>query len=164
MNLESAMAGAIMIAICIVPFISMSRGRKKRDKQMLLSLTEIAKQHDCQISQHEFCGDFVIGIDEIKNFIFFHKHLKNRVIEQFIDLANIKNCKVINLSRSIKTEEGIQKVIDKLELAFIPTSKDKSEITLEFFNSDVTTQLYGEFPTIEKWSKHINDRLKLNKQ
>lgn len=162
MDLNSAIAGAIMIAICILPFISMSRSRKKRDKQMLQSLTEIAKQHYCQISQHEFCGNFVIGIDEIKNSIFFHKHLKNNIIEQFIDLTNIKNCKVINLGRSIKTEEGIQKVIDKLELAFIPTSKDKSEITLEFFNSDVTTQLYGELPTIEKWSKLINDRLKYN--
>jgi hypothetical protein len=162
MDLNSAMAGAIMIAICILPFISMSRGRKKRDKQMLQSLTEIAKQHNCQISQHEFCGDFVIGIDEIKNSVFFHKHLRDKTIEQFIDLASIKNCKIININRAIKNHEGTHKVIDKLELVFIPASKNKSEITLEFFNSDVTTQLYGELPTIEKWSKLINDRLKYN--
>ncbi|HET6245272.1 MAG: hypothetical protein H0V01_02025 [Bacteroidetes bacterium] len=138
MDLGSAIIGAILIAICIVPFILMSRGRKKREKQILQSLTDIAVQHNCQISQHEFCGDFVIGIDEAKNFVFFHKQRKDRVIEQFIDLAKIQNCKVINSNQTITNKDGNYKVIDKLELSFIPIAKEKTEITLEFFNSDVS--------------------------
>lgn len=163
MDLGSTIVGAIIIIICIVPFILMSQSIKKRKRQMLQSLTKIATQHYCQITQYEFCGDFIIGIDKIKNFVFFYKKLKDKEVEQFIDLDNIQNCKVINLNRTITNKDGNHKVIDKLALDFIPISKDKTEITLEFFNSDVSIQFSGELQSIEKWSKLINDQLKYNK-
>ncbi len=60
----------------------------------------------------------------------------------------------------LKSKDGNQKMIDRLELCFISKAKDKPEIKLEFFNADVHPQLYGELQTVEKWSKLINGRLK----
>lgn len=163
MDLGSITIGAILLAICIVPFIIMSMGKSKREKQMLQSLKDKASKHNCQISQVEFCGDYVIGIDEVKNVVFFHKHSKDSVIEQFVDLANFRNCKIINLSRIVTNKEGNYKIIDKLKLSLMPILNNKPETILEFFNSDINAQLYDELQSIEKWSRLINERLSVKK-
>jgi len=163
MDLGSAIIGAVAIIICALPFVMMSRSRKKREKAFLQSLSKIATQNNCQINQHEIFGNFAIGIDETKNFVFFFRQVKDNEIEQLVDLSEIQSCKVINTSRNFKNKDGNQKVIDKLELSFTPTAKNKPEIKMEFFNADVNIQLYGELQSIEKWSKLINDRLKHKK-
>ena len=159
MDLGSAIIGAIVIIICALPFVMMSRNSKKREKKNLQSLSEIATQNNCQIDQHEIFGSSAIGIDETKNFVFFYKLTKDKGIEQSVDLSEVQNCKVINTSRTLNNKGGNRKVIDKLELSFLPIVQNRSEIKLEFFNSDDNLQLLGELQSIEKWSKLINDRL-----
>jgi len=162
MNLGIPIILAIIIAICIVPFILMSRNSKKRERKTLQSIINIANQQDCTITKHEICGDFIIGIDETKNFVFFFKQL-NIVVEQFINLADIQNCKVKNTTSTVTNKHGNYNVIDKLELSFIPFDKKKKEITMEFFNADNSIQLVGELQSVEKWSNLINDCLKYKK-
>lgn len=164
MDLGSTIIGAIIIAICIVPFIIMSQNRKKRERKTLQLLINIANQQNCIISKHEICGDFIIGIDETKNFVFFFKQLKDKVVEQYINLAEIQSCKVKNTARTVIIKNYNHNVIDKLELNFIPFDKNKKETTLEFFNTENSLQIVGEFQSVEKWSKLINDSLKTKKQ
>ena len=64
-----------------------------------------------------------------------------------------------NSSRSINSKDGAYKVIDKLSLVFTPVDKDRSNISLEFYDADVSMQLVGELQLIERWEKLINDRL-----
>lgn len=160
MDLGSAIIGAVAIIICALPFVMMSRSKKKREKIFLQSLSEIATKNNCQITQHEIFGSFAIGLDESKSFVFFYKKMPGKEEEQSIDLGEIQNCKVINTSRTINNKEGNQKVIDKLELSFSPAAKNKPGIKLEFFRSDVSVHLDGELQSIEKWSKLINDLLR----
>ena len=63
MDLGSVIIGAVLLAICAVPFLLMGQKRKKRDRQTLQLLFNRANQEKCTISQHEICGDFVIGIE-----------------------------------------------------------------------------------------------------
>jgi ABC-type glycerol-3-phosphate transport system permease component len=86
MDWGTAIVGLIMILICIVPFVIMYYNRVKKENKMLQSLNEIAQQHNCKIGQHEFCGDYVMGIDENRNFVFFFKQKKEEAISQFVDL------------------------------------------------------------------------------
>lgn len=160
MDLVNVIIGAIFVAICIVPFILVSLSRKNREKQILQSLSNIASKHNCKINQSEICGDFIIGIDETKKIVFFLKKMKDTVIEQFIDLADIQNCKINNTTRTVITNDNNYNLIEKLELSFIPISKNKTGIILEFFNTDFASQLCGELQTVEKWNKLINDHLK----
>ena len=163
MDLGSAIIGAVAIMICILPFIMMSNSRKKREKLFLQALSRIAAQNNCQIGYHEIFGNFAIGFDSSKNFVFFYKQTKDNKQEQSVDLEGIQNCKVINVSRTFKSKEESHQVIDRLELCFTPMLKNKSEIKLEFFNADLNLQLYDELKAIENWSKMIKDRLLLKK-
>ena len=155
MDLSSIIIGAIVIACCIVPFIIIGQNRKKSERKTIQSFINKANQHNCNISKHEICSDFIIGLDETNKTVFFLKNLKDKGVEQCINLAEIRTCKVKNASRTVAN----QSVIDRLELSFIPIDKNKKEISLEFFNSDIKIQLGREVESIERWSKQINDCL-----
>lgn len=160
MDLNSAITGAIAILICFLPFVMITRSRKKKEKLFLKSLSDFAIQNNCQIDQREVFNSFAIGMDEAQNFVLFYSKTKDREIAQFVDLGKIQSCKVSNTNRTYKNKEGDHKVIDKLELNFIPTARNQPAVTMEFFNPEVSLQLSGELQSIEKWSKLINDRLK----
>jgi hypothetical protein len=158
-NLGSTIIGAIIIIILALPFIMSSRNKKETQKKMLQSLSGVSAKNNCQIDQHEILGSFAIGIDETKNFAFFYHLSAGKEIEQSINLSEVKNCKVINTSRTLQEKGGNRKVIDKLELSFMPTANNKPEVKLEFFNSEESLQQNGVLQSIEKWSKLINSRL-----
>jgi len=154
MDLESAIVGAIVIALCIVPLIIIIWSRKKREKQLLNYLTNTANQHNSQITQYDFCGDFVIGMDEAKNYIFFSKMSKDKVDNMAIDLAEIQKCRMVKYRN-----QNNQALIERLDLNFTPVAKNKPMVNLAFFDAAVNIQLNGELQLIEKWSKTINDRI-----
>ncbi len=157
MELGNIIIGAVLVAVFVVPFMFAGRNSKNRKKQMLSSLRAIANQHNSNVSIHEFCSDFVIGMDELKNFVFFYKKREDKDLENYIDLSEIKSCRVHILRR--EGVKGTDKVIDKVDLSFTPYDKTKKVIDLEFYNTDVSSVLNGELEAVEKWGKLISDRL-----
>jgi hypothetical protein len=163
MELGSAIVGAVSIAIVTLPVVLLGRNKRKKSNYLKSILSQLAAEHDCRIDQPEIAGNLAIALDETRNFVFFCNQVKDHVDKQYVDLGKIQSCKVINTSRMLKSKDGNQKVIDRLELCFIPKAKDKPEIKLEFFNAEINPQLYGELQTVEKWSKLINAQLKRKK-
>lgn len=159
MDLGSTIIGAILIAIFVVPVILMNRNNKKREKKTLQLLINIANEQNCKISKYEICSDFIIGIDESENFIFFFKQKKEVAISQYVDLSEIKICKVLKSTRTIRSKNGNVEITEKVKLSFIPKNKDKAETSFEMYD-DENTQLSVELQLVDKWSRLINDRLK----
>ena len=155
MDIGITITGAILIAICILPFVLMGRNSRKQNKLLFQSLSNIAAKQNCKITVHECCEEYIIGLDEPKNFLFFYKRIKDKEISKQINLAEIQNCKIINTSRSNDNE----KVIDKLELSLVSNTKKTPEVLLELYNSDDRMQLGDDFLLIERWAKKINERL-----
>ena len=156
MDIGTAFVGLISVAVSSVPFVLTTRSRKKNEKELLQSIKNLAKNENCEITQSETCGNYAIGIDETKNFVFFQSKSKEVVKHEIIDLATIKKCKVVNIS---STTADNDKIIEKLNLDFSPISKNKSDIILEFYNSDISFQLSGELQSLNKWNTLINKML-----
>jgi hypothetical protein len=163
MDLESVIIGAILLAIFIVPLIILNYNRVRNETKKLQSLTEFALQLNCEISQHEFCGDFIIGIDENRNFIFFLKQKKEDIISQFVDLSGCYSCQVYKKTRSLEGKNENVVILERVELRFFPTNKSKGETRFEMYDEETNMQLSGELQLIDKWSKKINDLLKNTK-
>lgn len=163
MDWGTAIVGLISILICIVPFVIMYYNRVKKENKMLQSLNEIAQQHNCKIGQHEFCGDYVMGIDENRNFVFFFKQKKEDAISQFIDLSEVQICQVVKKTRNVKNDIGSLGFIERVELSFTPKNKNKGETKFELYDEEINMQLSGELQFVDKWTKQINDRLKNKK-
>ena len=164
MDWGTAIVGLIAVLICIVPFAIMHYKRKKKENKMLQSLNEIAQGHNCKISQHEFCGDYVMGIDETSNFVFFFKQKKEEVISQFVDLSEVQICQVVKKTRNVKTDKENLSIIERVDLSFTPTSKNQREARFELYDEDENMQLGGELQFVDKWTKRINDHLKDKKK
>lgn len=160
MDTGSTIIGAVITIACLLPFMIMSSNKKRREKQLLALLEQAAKQQNCTITKHEQCGDYVIAIDETKKGLFFLNHIKTNTNVQFVDLTKIQACKAATISRTQKLDGMIHQVIERLELKLTPIDKSKSEIKLEFFNSETNVQLYGELQSIEKWNSLVNVHLK----
>lgn len=163
MELGSALIGAIFLLLCMLPFVMMSRSRKRREKMMLQSLSKIALDNNCQTSEHELFAHLAIGLDHTRPAVMFYRKIKENTSEQFVDLREIQSCKVFNTSRTVKTPSGERNVVDKLELGLIPIEKNKKEVRLKFFDSEENSQLFGELQSIQKWSKQLGELINSRK-
>ncbi|MFA5298417.1 MAG: hypothetical protein WC389_09460 [Lutibacter sp.] len=160
MNLGTFIVGVIAVGICVLPFVLMVGGRKKKEKKLLLSVSAIAKEHNCKISQYEFCDEFVIGLDEIANFLFFFRNSNIKEMSEQINLAEIKTCKMKRTGHYDNNREGGNSTIEKLELQLSYIDKNKTDLLLPFFNEEEDVQMNGEIQVIEKWNEIVNKRLK----
>ncbi len=160
MDTGSLVIGLILLAISILPIYLMSLSRRNKKKKMLQSLNNIAGKHNCIISQYDICGDIIIGMDGSGKFVFFYKKAKEGEEEHFVDLAEMKDCKMIHTNKTIKQKEGNQKISERIELIFIPMSTGKSEVKWEFYNVEKNTWVTGELQLVEKWSTLITNKLK----
>ena len=159
MDTETIILTAIIIAICSLPFIIMSVSSKKRKTQLLQSLSKIAQQNNCKITKRDLCGNLALGLDENSNALFFFKKGDEKETALYIDLNDIKNCKIIDTRKAQKNKANSFKEIEKLELGFSPIEQNKRDIVLEFYNYNESISLNGELELMKKWLKIINDKL-----
>lgn len=162
MDLGSSIIGAIAVAMCTVPFVIMYFKRRNKQDKKLQMLKQLAQEQSCTISQFEFCGDFLIGMDVNRNFVFFLKQKKEETITRFIDLSDVEVCQAVKKTRIIDVNEKKETLIDRVELQFLPRAKNNMEISLELYDDHVNNQLDGEIQFGDKWSKQINDTLQTN--
>lgn len=165
MDLGTTIIIAILVALTVVPIWVMRRNRLKKESHMMQALKEIASRQNGEISQYEFCGDYVIGIDTKNKYVFFYKKNNKDVHTQFVNLAAVQNCKVEKITKSFKhgTGDGNIEFTARLELHFLPKAADNAITKLELFDEKINSQLTGEIQMASKWAKLING-LMHNKQ
>ncbi|MEZ5106723.1 MAG: hypothetical protein R2757_19625 [Draconibacterium sp.] len=159
MNTGIIIMGAILIAICVIPIILMNKSRANKGRRILESITNYAAQFNCTITEHEFCGDFIIGIDKEKRVAFFIKQVDENSAMQHIELAEVKSCKIVNYGRTVKGNGSSTKVIDRLALNFILPESKGQNMEWELYNSEKSPQLTGELQAIEKWQAIIDEQI-----
>jgi hypothetical protein len=160
MDLGNSITGTLFLLICIVPFVRMNYKRVNKEKKMLRILNENAQQQSCEISQHEFCGDFVLGFDKIKNFVFFLKVIKQESSYQYVDLSKVQTCQAVKSTRTVLNNSESVILTERVELCFSPSEMNRSEIKFELFNDDINKQQSGEIQFADKWTRQISDSLK----
>lgn len=159
MDSGTALVGGILILICILPFVLMNMSGKKKKRQFLQLLFDLATKNNCKISQHDHWNHTAIGIDETADTIFFIKKLKEDVTSRQVNLAEVQKCRVVNTHNVASGKGGGAPVIEKIELAFAYRDKGRAETTLEFYNDETDSFLSGELQQAEKWLKVANERV-----
>lgn len=156
MDTGSTIVGAILLGMCLAPFVVIRYYNVRKTNKMKQALNRIAKEHSCKIGQHEFCGNIVIGFDENKKFVFFHNHKKEQPISQYVELANIQSCQVVKKTRNANGNKYNVEITERLELFFITANKTKETIKFVVFEEEANNQIVSELLLAEKWAKDIN--------
>lgn len=162
-DLGTTIFGLIVMALCTLPFVIDYRNKKKKAKHLLQSLHVAAQQENCQISQHESCGDFTIGLDEQRNYVFFMKQKKDIGIFQNANLSEFNTCQTVKKTRTLKNNDKNVTITERVELRFSPENKSKSETRFELYDEALNKQLTGELQFAAKWSDQINRMLSSKK-
>lgn len=160
MDTTSAIIGIIVLSLCILPFLVLSKNSRKKTKQTIGVLRIMATEHGTTIENFEIDNTFIIGMNPEQDKLFFFKKTATENYKKVIDLNKFQACSLLKETRTIGEKNNYYTIIERLALTFNPTPTDKSENELEFYNSNKTIQLSGEFQAIEKWSKIINNRYK----
>lgn len=156
MNVGSTLIGILSVLICIGPFLGIYVSRVRKQNKILRSLQESMLYLSSHIGQHEFCGDFLLGMDENKKYILFYKTILNSdPIIKIVDLSTIFSCKVLKETKTVKTTRESMKYIEQIELLLL--SSDKKETRLALFSEEKNTQLNGELQCAEKWAQLITE-------
>ncbi|MCK3683445.1 hypothetical protein [Maribellus sp. YY47] len=160
MDSGTVIVGLVLVAICVLPIVILNGRRAKKGRGMLQLITKVANEHNCNISEHEFCSEYCIGMDKTNGFVFFAKEKDGTSEVRHIDLAPVKTCKINNTGRIVTYKNQNNKIIERLSLDFYPKEKDKGVVTWEFYNVEENLQLNGELQSVEKWQQTINNYLK----
>ncbi len=152
MDLGTTIVGAVLLVICIAPFILVRKRQITKKNEKLKILNNLSQEYNCNIEEYEFCNDFVLGIDKSKSFLFFHKQSQENNHNQAIDLQTIKECNIIKKTRSIN-----DKTIALIELNFIKKNETTSII---IYDEKTDLLINNELLVANKWSLIINTNLK----
>lgn len=159
MDLQTIIVGLIIIIACIAPFFMMSRGTRKRETKMNNALQFMAGGYATDIAECDFGLEFAIGLASNKQYVFFYKEVNGAVTEYSVTLEDIRKCSIHSVNRTVKTKEGTEHVIDKLELVFEPKENTHKIVRFEFYTSADHFMLSGELQLIQKWETMISSCL-----
>lgn len=156
MDLISALIGIVSLAFFIVPIVYLQIMKKNGRKKFLNNFMLLGRQHQVNISQHDFWNhSYAIGLDETANKLFFLKTAANTEQKISINLSEVEKCKLVNKNRTIDNN----KIIDSLELVLTFRNPGMPEKTLEFYDREESMSVNEEVQLIEKWNTLINSRL-----
>ncbi len=159
-DMGTAITGIVFLALFALPFVLDRRSRDNKKKRALLSLQQLAEQHQCRIDHHELSGAVALGLDERKNAIFYLRQEKEGHSSQYAHLAEMRSCNLVNSMRSTKQGGAVIAPTDRVQLNLQPRDSSKAEVQLEIFDAGSGLQLNGELQVAERWSKLIHERLK----
>jgi hypothetical protein len=112
--------------------------------------------------QHDIWNNSVIGIDHTMNVLFAIRNTNNNSVCVQANLPEVQKCSVINTRKTNRNKEDSFREIEKLELLFTYTDKNKPVTVFDFYNGGYdTSSLNGELQLIERWCKIANDKFML---
>ncbi|HSK12303.1 MAG TPA: hypothetical protein VK907_03760 [Phnomibacter sp.] len=159
MELGSTITGAILLVLCIAPFVIIYYKSKQKEKNSLQALKTYARQHDGTIGHHEFCGNFLLGMDHTGKFVYFSRQDNGERIFQHIGLSAISTCQAVKKKRSVDGRKDGMEIIERVELCFIPLKKENSTQRFELYTEAMNRQADGEWQLVDRWVHLINERL-----
>jgi hypothetical protein len=164
MNASTMITVAIIIAIVLVFYLVISTNRKNKERKKLQVLTDLASKQNCSITKYELDSKISLGLDEKNNFLFYLKTNGENLETRYINLSEVKKCKVVNTNRTVRFNNSNSVVVERLEISFEPNNKAAEPVLLEFYNDDNNGSiLNGELQLAEKWSAIVNERLNAKK-
>ena len=156
MEIGSIIMGLITLAFFIVPVIYLQKVKEKERKVFLKDFLVLAGQQQIAVAQYDFWNHcYAIGMDPVKNQLFYLKKREGKEQKVLIDLKEVEKCSFINLSRVVNEN----KIIDRLGLSFTFRNSKIPEKALEFYNNEESMSLDDEFQLLEKWKTLVDSHL-----
>lgn len=160
MDSNTTLAWGIFILFCFILFVIVKSNKRKKTKQYLLPLNELAKDKNCTISRYDIWSGSVIGIDETQNIVFAIRKTKEKEIHVVVNLDEIFRCRLAEASHTSGAKGGNIKAFDRIDLVFSNKDKSKADVVVEIYNVNTDRlTLTGELQLAERWCTLVNNKI-----
>ena len=149
MDLQTTIIGAVLIAICVVPFVLINKKKKEKQQLLLKQLKAQAITYGCAITRHDLWHNTAIGIDDNEKCLFFFRRTKDGEVQKQAHLAGVGKVYI----------NGAGNAIEKLELVLVHNSSKEPDTVLEFYNSATLMQINAELELVKKWQGIVEESL-----
>lgn len=160
MELSSTLVGIAALAIFVLPIVYLQGIQKRKEKKLYSEFLQLTQEKGLKLAYGEVWNYvYCMGLDtQSKQLIHFKKRGETPEI-QLIDLKPFKQCSVNKVGRTVKTNDGAVRVIERLHLILTPSSSQGRPKTIEFYNAEESSSITTELPLIAKWEKQISQAL-----
>lgn len=149
MDLGTVVTAAIMLAVCVLPFVLMNQKKKKHIKHLKQTFNNFVNEHKQTIEVFETCGEVAIGFSTDSSHLFFVKEHNTSTVKVCLDMKNISGVSIEKIFLNDSSS------FDKLGLTFNLKGNTLKLTQLIFFDCDDKRQLDGELQLVEKWQQLI---------
>jgi len=160
MDPQTTLLTALMIAVTIAPFAISGYLKRTSTNRLLKSLQELAIGSSCKITDYEVCGNYIIGMDDHKQVMFFIQKRENDAYKATIVLSKLLQCKKVNESRTVKDNGSNYTVVERIALHFIFNERTMPDQQLELFTLSSNSKPSGEIQSMDRWHAKIDSMIK----
>jgi hypothetical protein len=153
-----------IVAIIALPFIFINLYKKQRDLNFIKEFSNMAEKENIVISKREILNNcYAIGIDNHSGKLLYINKRNDEAENVIIELSEVDKCRIANINKTFKTQDGKNNLSDRIELIFTFSRSDIPEKALEFYYSKEFMPTEKEQSHAENWLQIINSNLKVNK-
>jgi hypothetical protein len=157
---NSALIVLGIVALITLPFIIYSVYKKSKTKKFLTDFLHLAEQEKLNISKNEVWNhNYAIGIDNDSGKLFYVRKEDGNLRKTLIDLSLVEKCRIDYLNRTSKSQDGISKISDRIELIFSFRNKNTPEKAVEFYDSTEFMPTSDDMHQVENWRNIVNSAL-----
>ncbi|MEY8780627.1 hypothetical protein AB9K32_09385 [Allomuricauda sp. XS_ASV26] len=151
MELGTISIGVVVIALSAMPFVLMAKGKKRKQKELLDKLKNIAASLGSDVANVDYGRKMALGISSAKNYILFYKETKDKIVEKTVPVNTLLKCEVNEAKQRVRVNKRTEEILERIELVFYSKDKSAAPISFELYNADEYLQLNGELQLAKKW-------------
>lgn len=154
----TAILSLVLFSAFTVPFIYHIQKNKAKEKLLIQKIKTEGQSQGAQATELEtWRYQYAIGLDPSKK-ILLYTFLGEIEVSCSIPLSDVKKVTISKKSREVGTDEIKKTLTDKVGLEFTHSSGKKNTY-LEFYNSELFSDMAGETLLAEKWAQLIQKHL-----
>lgn len=161
METGTIIISTILIVICILPFILISRSTRKKEKQLKKLLESSVSKNNGKLTDYVINNNFALGLDSNAKQIYYYKKTQETEYFQKVNLNEIKSCEVKKNTKRIKEGKSNYELIQRVSLMFTNAEGTIVE-QFELYDDDGNSQLNGEIALADNWKQKVGDLLSQN--
>ena len=152
--MSATIIGLITFGLFLLPFLFISKSKKKKNEKFIDDLMDEAKKADVTIADKDLWNDSIIGIDDKAETIIFIDESRS---EKDVRVFNMNDVKSVRFFPDIskKNPNPDYKPESKLGITFFFKESSKSEVNLVFYMAGFGSLTKQERELFEKWTDRI---------
>ena len=163
MEMKTISTFIILVLAVALPFILLHLWNRSKERRIIRELSGMSGHKRIDFLNHDhWRNSYAIATDKDTDNIYYLNRKKGQ--RYLIGIKDVETARVVTTSRSVKTESGMNNVVEKLALVLTFRNKEIPERELEFYDGEEFMTVDGEIPLVEKWEEIINSAVRPKKR